>query len=241
MRPYLFLSDLHLHASRPLITRLFIRFLQSEQARQSQGIYILGDLFEFWAGDDTSDYSDVIGALHDLSSSGTAVYFMRGNRDFLVGDQFQQMTGCTLLPDPSTIDINGEPVLLMHGDTLCTDDIEYQDFRKKVRSAEWQSNVMNMPLDERLVFFRGLREASKKTIQENPAEIMDVNQQAVEQQMRASETRLLIHGHTHRKNIHRFDLGGSPVVRIVLGDWYETGNVLQLTSISDYRFITLEN
>jgi UDP-2,3-diacylglucosamine hydrolase len=239
MRSYLFLSDLHLDASRPYITQLFLAFLQSEPATDSAGIYILGDLFEFWGGDDAGAYPEVIEAIKKLTDAGTAVYFMCGNRDFLVGKHFYQMTGCTQLEDPGSIDINGQSVLLMHGDTLCTDDIQYQAFRAEVRSQAWQSRALAMPLDDRLEYFQTLRESSKKSIQEKPAAIMDVNQQAVEYQMRATHTRLLIHGHTHRQNIHHFTLDGEPVTRIVLGDWYTTGNVLVLNDTDDYHFIEL--
>lgn len=240
MQPCLFLSDLHLHDSRPQITELFFRFLRTE-ATTAHAVYILGDLFEFWAGDDANTYAEVINALRSATDSGIPVFFMRGNRDFLVGEDFALQTGCVLLNDPAVIEIDGELVLLMHGDTLCTDDTDYQAFRRQVRSTEWQDKVLSMPLPERMDYFQSLREASQKSIQEKPAHIMDVNQQAVEQQMSAANTHLLIHGHTHRQAIHDITINNAPATRIVLGDWYESGNVLILNSPSDYRFIDLHH
>jgi len=240
MQPLLFLSDLHLHGSRPQITDLFFRFLKSE-ATSASAVYILGDLFEFWAGDDSNIYPEVISALRATTQSGLPIYFMRGNRDFLVGKQFAQDTGCNILDDPTPIQVGTQRILLMHGDTLCTDDIEYQSFRQEVRSDEWQQKVMSMPLPERMDYFKSLREASQKSIQQKPANIMDVNQHAVEKEMLKADTRLLIHGHTHRKAIHEFMLNDEPATRIVLGDWYENGNALSFNSASDFTFIELQS
>lgn len=240
MEPLLFLSDLHLHASRPQITELFFRFLKTE-ATDASAIYILGDLFELWAGDDSDFYPDVISALRSVTESGIPIYFMHGNRDFLVGERFVQHTGCILLDEPTTIEVNGQPVLLMHGDTLCTDDIEYQSFRQEVRSEEWYAKVMSMPLSERMEYFQSLRGDSQKSNQDKPADIMDVNQQAVEKEMIDANAKLLIHGHTHRQAIHQFTLNNEPAVRIVLGDWYENGNILSLKSLSDFEFKAINN
>ena len=239
MRPKLFLSDLHLHDSRPQIAELFFSFLKSETATSASGIYILGDLFEFWAGDDANTYPEVINALRSTVDNGIPTYFMRGNRDFLVGDKFQHDTGCVLLDDPTIINIDDQPVLLMHGDTLCTDDHEYQAFRTEVRSSEWQSRAMSMPLPERMEYFQYIRAASKKSIQEKPSDIMDVNQHTVERKMSEANTHFLIHGHTHRQDIHQFNINAEPACRVVLGDWYNNGNVLIVNSTSDYRFMTL--
>lgn len=238
MKPHLFLSDLHLHESRPQITELFFRFLNNE-ATQAQAIYILGDLFEFWAGDDANTYPEVINAMHAATDNGIPLFFMRGNRDFLVGEQFALETGCVLLDDPAIIEIDGDPVLLMHGDTLCTDDTDYQAFRNEVRSKDWQDRIMSMPLPERMEYFQSLREASQKSIQEKPADIMDVNSMTVEKQMLAAHTHLLIHGHTHRQATHDITINKSPATRIVLGDWYDRGNVLFVNSLSDYQFMEL--
>jgi len=239
MRPKLFLSDLHLHDSRPQITELFFSFLKSETVASASSIYILGDLFEFWAGDDANAYPEVVNALRSTVDKGIPVYFMRGNRDFLAGEKFRHDTGCVLIEDPTVINIDDQPVLLMHGDTLCTDDHEYQAFRAEVRSSDWQSRVMSMSLPERMDYFQSLREASKKSIQEKPSDIMDVNQHTVERKMSEANTHLLIHGHTHRQDIHQFTIDDEPACRVVLGDWYNNGNVLIVNSTSDYRFMTL--
>ena len=230
MQKTLFISDLHLHSNRPDINQLFLQFLEQE-ASTADALYILGDLFEFWIGDDDIDgeYHEVIQALRQLTNTGVPVYFMRGNRDFLIGECFAEQTGCTLLDDPTVIELYGERVLLMHGDTLCTDDVEYQAFRDEVRTAAWQERVLAIGLEERVNYFQTLREASQKSIQEKPQAIMDVNQGAVEAAMSDAQVTTLIHGHTHRPDTHHFSLDGQPAKRIVLGDWYEHGSVLVAT------------
>ena len=235
----LFLSDLHLHDSRPAITQLFCDFLSSEILHGASEVFILGDLFEFWAGDDAGAYPDVLDAMAKAADFGIKFYFMPGNRDFLVGKEFEKHSGCQLLTDPTVITVDGQRVLLMHGDTLCTDDIEYQAFRTRARSDEWQRQLLSMPLAERLEYIQSLRESSKQSIQQKTDFIMDVNQQAVKQTMQQYDCQLLIHGHTHRKAIHQLTVNNRPAVRIVLGDWYESGNILQLDSVTDYRFIDL--
>jgi UDP-2,3-diacylglucosamine hydrolase len=235
----LFLSDLHLHDSRPAITQLFCDFLRSEILHDASEVFILGDLFEFWAGDDAGAYPDVLDAMAKAADFGIKFYFMPGNRDFLVGKEFEKHSGCQLLTDPTVITVDGQRVLLMHGDTLCTDDIEYQAFRTRARSDEWQTQLLSMPLAERLEYIQSLRESSKQSIQQKTDFIMDVNQQAVKQTMQQYDCQLLIHGHTHRKAIHQLTVNNRPAVRIVLGDWYESGNILQLDSVTDYRFIDL--
>ena len=241
MRPILFLSDLHLHASRPHITEIFYQFLNSELVASSGAVYILGDLFEFWAGDDANTYPEILTALHTITDKGIPVYFMRGNRDFLIGEYFAEKTGCVLLEEPTVIEVDGQSILLLHGDTLCTDDIDYQAFREEVRSSKWQAEVIAMPLPERMEYFQSLREASQKSIQEKAAEIMDVNQKAVDKALIDSNANMLIHGHTHRQNIHQFTINEEPATRVVLGDWYESGNVLLLNSPSDFQFHELNN
>jgi UDP-2,3-diacylglucosamine hydrolase len=235
----LFLSDLHLHDSRPQITDIFLQFLNSEYIQNEAELYILGDLFEFWAGDDAGAYPHVLEALSDASNKCRKIYFMPGNRDFLVGRKFEHDSGCQLLPDPTVISVDGENILLMHGDTLCTDDIRYQEFRSEVRSREWQQRALSMPLTERIEYFQSLRETSQKSIQEIPDEIMDVNQQSVTMALEQHHCRFMIHGHTHRQSIHHHAINGESATRIVLGDWYESGNVLLLHSPSEYRFIDL--
>lgn len=224
----LFISDLHLCAQRPAVMQLFIEFL-GRQAGQCDTLYILGDLFEAWLGDDDDapDNARVISALHALRDSGTTIYFMRGNRDFLIGEKFAALSGCRLLPDPSVIDLNGTPVLLMHGDALCTDDVSYQRFRRVVRNRFSQRLFLNLPLALRRRLARRLRAQSmSRTLEKSPA-IMDVNAHSVAAAMRRHRVTRLIHGHTHRPAVHHFYLDGRLAQRIVLGDWCEQGSVLR--------------
>lgn len=222
----LFISDLHLSQDRPDITQLFLRFLQGP-ARQAEALYILGDLFEVWLGDDMvlPDYQASITELKSLSQS-VPLYIMHGNRDFLMGENFEAMTGCRLLEEELVIDLYGTPTLLMHGDTLCTDDVAYQNFRAMVRNPQWQTELLSKTPDERLELARKYREISKTEIQGKTAGIMDVNQAAVEQAMQKHHVQQLIHGHTHRPAVHEFQLGDRAATRIVLTDWYQTGGML---------------
>jgi UDP-2,3-diacylglucosamine hydrolase len=223
----LFISDLHLEPERPDITRQALALLESE-AGDADALYILGDLFEAWVGDDDPEPEKlrVVGALQRLTSAGLPCYFMHGNRDFLVGNDFAKASGCEILGDPTVIEIHGTPVILMHGDTLCTDDVSYQDYRRRVRDPAWQRDMLARPLAERLAVARQLRQASKASMAGKSPEIMDVNQDAVVDVMRRHGVYTLVHGHTHRPAVHRFELGGREAVRIVLGDWYEQGSVL---------------
>ncbi|NHA15515.1 UDP-2,3-diacylglucosamine diphosphatase [Thioalkalivibrio sp. XN279] len=223
----LFISDLHLDPARPDITTQALDFLHSE-AHEADALYILGDLFEAWVGDDDPEPEKrrVIAALRKLSDAGLPLYFMHGNRDFLVGARFAAESGCTLLEDPTTIELHGTRVLLMHGDTLCTDDHEYQAFRAMVRNPAWQQAMLARPLPERLALAQQLRETSAASMAGKPMEIMDVNQGAVEAAMRQHGVYTLLHGHTHRPAVHQFELDGHEAVRIVLGDWYTQGSVL---------------
>jgi UDP-2,3-diacylglucosamine hydrolase len=227
----LFISDLHLDPERPDITAQALELLGSETAG-AEALYILGDLFEAWVGDDDPEPEKrrVIGALRTLADAGLPCYFMRGNRDFLVGDSFARDSGCQILDDPTVTRIQGTPVLLMHGDTLCTDDVEYQAFRRTVRDPAWQAAMLARPLAERVALARQLRAQSAASMAGKTEEIMDVNQQAVEDAMRKHGVYTLIHGHTHRPAVHRFSLDGHEAVRIVLGDWYEQGSVLTWTA-----------
>ncbi len=223
----LFISDLHLSGEREAITELFIRFLQ-QRASAADALYILGDLFEVWPGDDMiqPDYESSIAAMKQLADSGIPLYVMPGNRDFLMGETFAEVSAATLLQDPTVIDLYGTPTLLMHGDTLCTDDVRYQEFRSMVRSDKWKNMFFSLPKEERLAMTTKYRKVSKEETAKKAMEIMDVNQQAVEDTMRAHNITRLIHGHTHRPAIHEFMLDNQPVKRIVLGDWYEQGSVL---------------
>lgn len=222
----LFISDLHLCGQRPAMTALFQGFLG--HCRRGVTLYILGDLFEAWLGDDAvlPEQRPVIDALRTTTARGVEICFMHGNRDFLVGEEFAAMTGVRLLPDPSVIHLDGQPVLLMHGDTLCTDDHDYQAYRARVRSAAFREEALALSVAERQSMAGYLRAESTRATRRKAAPIMDVNQQAVEQVMRAHRVRRLIHGHTHRQAIHEFTLDGQGAQRIVLGDWHREGSVL---------------
>ncbi|MBV8157102.1 MAG: UDP-2,3-diacylglucosamine diphosphatase [Dyella sp.] len=227
----LFISDLHLDDSRPHITRLFEEFLASEEVRKADALYILGDLVEAWIGDDDDAElpTRIANATRSLSESGVPVYFMVGNRDFLLGQDFARRAGFTLLDDGAVHDLYGQPTLLMHGDVLCTDDVAYQTLRKQVRMPAWQAQILAMSLPARRAFAAKAREDSRAHTGSTMETIMDVNADAVADTMRKAGVTRLIHGHTHRPAIHGFDLDGQPAERIVLGDWYEHGSVLRVT------------
>ncbi len=224
----LFISDLHLQADRPEIGRQFLSFLDDE-ARQAQALYILGDLFETWVGDDDPDphYATVKKALQSVVDGGVPVFFMHGNRDFLIGDGFARETGIQLLPDPYRLDLYGEDVLISHGDALCTDDVKYQEFRRISRDPAWQAMMLQKPLAERQAIASQARAESAAHGAAIAAEISDVNQDAVVELLREHDIRTLLHGHTHRPAVHRFEVDGEPCMRIVLGDWFEQGTVVR--------------
>ena len=229
----LFISDLHLDVERPRITELFVRFLRDEAAR-AEALYILGDLFEAWVGDDDPSPTGerVATELRSLRDTGVPVYFMRGNRDFLLGRDYARRAGMTILPDPAVILLHGETVLLMHGDLLCSDDVAYQAFRAQTRNPQWQAQFLSQPLAARLAFAQSARAASQAHqagLQQQGAleSITDVSPQAVEATLRRFGIDTLIHGHTHRPGTHSLDIDGSACRRIVLGDWYEQGSVLR--------------
>jgi UDP-2,3-diacylglucosamine hydrolase len=224
-----FISDLHLRPEQPEMVQLFLQFLQ-DQSRDGEleALYILGDLFEAWIGDDfvPPGADTVIAALAQLTRGGTSVYFMHGNRDFLIGDEFSAHTGCQRLPEYHVIDLYGTPTLLMHGDLLCTDDVDYMKFRAMVRNAQWQQDFLSKTVAERMAIAQTARTESQQKTQQMATDIMDVNQDAVVQTMKKWQVPQLIHGHTHRPNIHELTIDGNPAKRIVLGDWYEQGSVL---------------
>ena len=225
--PALFISDLHLSEDRPAANERFFSLLE-KQAREAEALYILGDFFEYWIGDDDLAYpfhAVIAGSLRELSRGGVALYFMHGNRDFLIGERFCAATGATLLDDPTVVELDGERTLLMHGDTLCTDDLDYQNWRRTARSGTWQAAFLAKSLDERRKAVGGMREKSKEVVAAKPAEIMDVNQDAVRQAMESHGVRRLIHGHTHRPGHHRVADGE----RWVLPDWYERGGYLSVS------------
>jgi UDP-2,3-diacylglucosamine hydrolase len=224
----LFIADLHLDPSRPPITDLFERYLASDEVRHADALYILGDLVEAWIGDDDDAElpARIAAATRAVRDAGVPVYFMVGNRDFLLGSAFAARAGLTLLDDGTVHDIHGRRTLLMHGDVLCTDDVAYQAVRQQVRTPEWQAQILAMPLQARRAFAAKAREDSKAHTGSTMESIMDVNADAVAETMRKADVTRLIHGHTHRPAIHRFELDGKPAERIVLGDWYEQGSVL---------------
>jgi len=224
----LFISDLHLDPEHPQIQQQFIEFLRQD-ARGSDALYILGDLFEAWLGDDddNSHHRKTIDNIKQLSDQGTPVFIQHGNRDFLIGKPFEKMSGSTLLTDPFILDLYGQKVMLMHGDLLCSDDVEYQSFRQQVRNPEWQKQILQLPLDSRRELAKDLREKSRQQTQGKAEEIMDVTQSTVNRYMRDNHVHILIHGHTHRPKIHEWQLDGSITKRIVLGDWYSQGSVLR--------------
>jgi UDP-2,3-diacylglucosamine hydrolase len=228
--PSLFISDLHLTEERPEANERFIELLEVK-ARTADALYILGDFFESWIGDDDLEapFNAVIaGLLADVARSGVPVYLMHGNRDFLIGERFCAATGAKLLADPSVHEIQGVRTLLMHGDTLCTDDLDYQNWRRIARSEAWQREFLSKSLAERRHAIVGMREKSKEVAQAKPAEIMDVNDAAVAQAMRAHAVTRLVHGHTHRPGRHALTIDGRPAERWVLPDWYGRGGYLEI-------------
>ena len=226
----LFISDLHLDPSRPEIIAIFRRFI-ADEAVNADALYILGDLFEAWIGDDADDETgkQFVAAMRPLREARKPCFYMHGNRDFLLGERFAREAGMTLLPDPSIINLYGTPTLLMHGDSLCTDDAAYQAFRQQSRAPAWQRAFLARSIAEREAFARQAREESRRYTRDNAnAAIMDVNEGAVADAMRAAGVKRLIHGHTHRPATHSFDLNNTPATRIVLGDWYEQESVMRI-------------
>jgi UDP-2,3-diacylglucosamine hydrolase len=228
----LFISDLHLSSERGAINERFFEFLRRE-ATQADALYILGDLFEYWIGDDELEAPDadplsrgVADALCRLSAAGVRLAVMHGNRDFLLGERFTRATGATLLPDPTRLELEGTPTLLLHGDTLFTDDLAYQRFRAEARSSAWREHMLSQSLAERRQLLATLRQKSEEVKRATPMAIMDVNDQAVEQAFRQHGVRRVIHGHTHRPGRHLLEVDVVPCERWVLPDWYETGGYL---------------
>jgi UDP-2,3-diacylglucosamine hydrolase len=232
----LFISDLHLDAERPAITELFGTFMH-RQARQAEALYILGDLFEVWVGDDDPSETGayVADRIREVVDVGVPVYFIRGNRDFLVGDAFARRAGMRILPDPAVVMLYDRPVLLTHGDLLCSDDTAYQAFRTQTRNPAWQQQFLAQPLAARLAFAAQARAASQARqqgmIQSDRAQfetVTDVTPATVEATLGRYGIDTLIHGHTHRPAVHELRVGDRDCRRIVLGDWYEQGSVLRV-------------
>jgi len=233
----LFISDLHLAAERPDANEQFFRFLRDEASR-AQVLYVLGDLFEYWPGDDELEdragdplAGEVVQGFRRLADTGISVHIMHGNRDFLVGKGFFAASGARFLDDPSVVRLAGQPVALMHGDMLCTDDVDYQAWRRTARSETWQREFLAKPLSARHEAIRGLREKSKEVIAVKPAEIMDVNADAVRDAFRRHGVHRMIHGHTHRPARHEIEVDGARCERWVLPDWYGRGGYLALDDV----------
>jgi len=226
----LFISDLHLEDSYPAATGWLMEFLEGP-ATGARDLYILGDLFEAWIGDDalSATARHVAAALHQLGSGGINCFFMHGNRDFLVGSDYARQAGFALLPETLVMDLYGTPTLLLHGDTLCTDDIEYQSFRRQTRNPEWQAAILSLSIEERFQLARNARDVSKAHTGSTAMEIMDVNEKTVLQTFQEHGVKRMIHGHTHRPAVHRHVLpDGSIAERIVLSDWYSGGSYLEV-------------
>lgn len=225
-----FIADLHLSQEREDITSCFLSFLQKE-APKAEKLYILGDFFEYWVGDDDDApfVVNIAKQLKKLSEQGTQIFFIQGNRDFLLGKKYAKKSGMILLPESKTINLYGQKTLIMHGDTLCTRDTEYQKFRKKSRSWWWQFIVKCLPLSVRKNIANDYRNKSAAQKSSLPVEIMDVTQSEVESSLLNADSLLMIHGHTHRPATHEFILRNQKAKRIVLGDWYAQGAWLKVT------------
>ncbi|AXY43335.1 UDP-2,3-diacylglucosamine diphosphatase [Halomonas sp. JS92-SW72] len=226
----LLISDLHLHPGAPEVTEGFLHWLQT-RACGCDALYILGDFFEAWIGDDLLDLAGqdpsgnadlaqrVARALRRLADDGTELFLMHGNRDFLLGKRFAEAAGATLLPDPSVVTLGGQRILLMHGDSLCTLDAEYQAFRAQARNPLWQAQVLSMPLAQRIALAKQLREQSGEANSNKAEDIMDVTPEEVVRVMAEQRVTTLIHGHTHRPAVHDLSVDGEAATRLVLGDW----------------------
>ncbi len=228
MKKIIFISDLHLEEGQPAITKLFLQLLTQAAEEEAYALYILGDLFEVWIGDDnlTPFNQSILLALKKVTEQGLKVYVIHGNRDFLLGKKFMRLTGCQLLPDEKVISLFGVPTLLMHGDTLCTDDMAYLKFRKKARHWLFQKLFLWKSLTKRQVIASRYRQASQAHIAAAPDHIMDVTQSEVERVMVKQGVQHLIHGHTHREAVHTFQLNNKTATRIVLGAWHGNGSAL---------------
>nr|VFJ73060.1 MAG: UDP-2,3-diacylglucosamine hydrolase [Candidatus Kentron sp. FW] len=236
-----FVSDVHLSEDRQGIVETFLSFL-NDSIGGADTLYILGDLFDLWLGDDDTrpPHVSVTDALRRLTERGASVGVLHGNHDFLLGKAFEKQTGCRLLPDPSIVGLYGERVLITHGDTLCTDDVGYQNYRKKVRSPVYQRLFRFLPLGQRLKWAASIRNTSREAVRDKLAHTMDVNQGAVERMILTYQVRYLVHGHTHRPAIHEISLPNGIGTRIVLGDWYrKDSNAVLIWGKGGFRLITV--
>ncbi|HSI45959.1 MAG TPA: UDP-2,3-diacylglucosamine diphosphatase [Methylophilus sp.] len=240
------ISDLHLSAQRPAVTQAFLHWLETD-VFQAEALYILGDFFEVWVGDDVMDdaqhgteFQPVVDALRKLSAGGVKLYFMHGNRDFLIGEHFAKLSGLQLLKDPTLIHMGTQRILLSHGDALCTDDTAYQQFRSQVRDPQWQQHFLSQPLTARIAFAEQARSQSTQNKAMKTIDIMDVNLSAVEQLIRDYDyPEVLLHGHTHRPDLHTLAVDGHTCQRWVLGDWHDTAIVCRL-GMDEMQLVTLQ-
>jgi UDP-2,3-diacylglucosamine hydrolase len=227
----LFASDLHLDSEAPWAIDAFLAFLDGP-ARDADSLYLLGDLFEAWVGDDDDNADNALACagLARLTSSGIPVYAIHGNRDFLLGEGFEQRTGVKLLPDPVSLDLYGVATMLSHGDVFCTEDLPYQELRSIVRQPGWQRRFLSLPLATRRELATAARAGSKAHTERQIPVLMDVDPEAVTRAMRATGTRRLIHGHTHRPAIHSFAIDGAAAERVVLAPWYEAASCVAISA-----------
>lgn len=241
-KPIYFISDLHLDESRPETTRLFLNFV-SYRASRAQALYILGDFFEAWIGDDND--SDLIreikDALKQLTSGGVETYFMHGNRDFLIGQRFADETGCQLIPDPTVINLFGTQTLLMHGDSLCVHDVSHQRFRKYAYNPKINRFFTMLPLAIRKRLASYARSKSKQSISQKDRQIMDVCTDEVKRVLSAHNADVLIHGHTHRPGVHQIDSNGQQKQRIVMSDWHDTASILLQEQQAGLQLVDLKS
>jgi len=241
MAKHLFISDLHLAPERPDIIKLFIEFLNN-QATQAESLYILGDFVEYWLGDDDNaqGLNQVFDAMKQCADNGLKIYLMHGNRDFLMGEKLAARCGSELIHEPYIANFDNVPVLLLHGDILCTDDLRYQELRLMLRNPAWQADFLSKPLAEREQMALALRKQSKEETQLKSSDIMDVNATAVNDAFTDNNVSIIIHGHTHRPAIHNSEVNNKPLTRIVLGDWYSQGSVLELDSLDNFNLKTFD-
>nr|VFK55492.1 MAG: UDP-2,3-diacylglucosamine hydrolase [Candidatus Kentron sp. TUN]VFK61621.1 MAG: UDP-2,3-diacylglucosamine hydrolase [Candidatus Kentron sp. TUN] len=235
------LSDVHLSESRQKIVDTFLSFLNHGLCN-TDTLYILGDLFDLWLGDNDTrpPHVSIVDALRRATESGVSINILHGNHDFLLGKTFQKRTGCRLLPDPSVIDLHGKQVLITHGDILCTDDIAYQKYRNRVHNPLYQRTFLTLPMKQRIMCAAFIQNKSKKAVQNKSAYIMDVNKNAVERMMLTHDVEYMVHGHIHRPAIHKVSLHNKTSTRIVLGDWYEKdSNTVLVWEKDTFRLITV--
>ncbi|MDH3325975.1 MAG: UDP-2,3-diacylglucosamine diphosphatase [Gammaproteobacteria bacterium] len=227
----LFISDLHLSHQTPTIAHNFLTLLR-EQSADLDALYILGDLFEYWLGDDgiTPQHHPILNEIKQVSERGIPVYFIRGNRDFLISNEFAKQTACEIMEEPVVINLYGNPTLIMHGDLLCTDDHAYLQFREQVRNPQWQTHFLGLNMDQRIEMAKQARDVSQTSTKEKSMGIMDANQSTIEQYMREYSVNTLIHGHTHRPGVHQFEIDGQKTKRIVLGDWGDKASYLKVSA-----------